>query len=100
MTEEIEKYEPAYKLKDPVVFEDIEVTEININLESLKAADLDKAESIYNAKKYKANVMELSKKYNIVVAHLATDLPLEFFDQLSARDYQQIYMKVLGFLNA
>lgn len=100
MTEEIEKYEPLYTLKDPINFDGEPVTELHLDLEALKAADIDKAEQIFNSKKYKAPVMELSKKYNIIVAHLSCDYPLELFDQLSARDYQQVFMKVMGFLNA
>ena len=98
--EEIEKYEPLYTLKNPIEFEGETVSELRLDLESLKASDIDKAEQIFNAKKYKAPVMELSKKYNIIVAHLSCDMPLEFFDKLSARDYQQIFMRVMGFLNA
>ena len=98
--EEIEKFEPLYTLKNPIEFDGELVSELNLNLEALMASDIDKAEQIFNAKKYKAPVMEMSKKYNIIVAHLSCDYPIEFFDQLSARDYQQIYLKVMGFLNA
>ena len=100
MAEAIEKYEPTYTLKDPIEFEGKTVSELLLDLESLKAADIDKAEQIFNSKKYSAPIMELSKKYNIIVAHLSCDQPLEFFDQLSARDYQKVFMKVMGFLNA
>ena len=100
MTEEIEKYEPLYTLKDPINFDGDLVSELKLDLEALKSADIDKAEQIFNAKKYKAPVMEMSKKYNIIVAHLSCDYPIEFFDQLSARDYQQIFLKVMGFLNS
>ena len=89
MTEEIEKYDPLYTLKNPINFDGELVSELKLDLEALMASDIDKAEQIFNA-----------KKYNIIVAHLSCDYPIEFFDQLSARDYQQIYLKVMGFLNA
>lgn len=95
-----EKYNLIYTLKTPINFEGEEVTEILIDLEPLKAKDLKKAEAIFRASGEQAPLMELSKTYNIIIAHLASGQPLEFFDELSARDYQQIHMKVANFLNA
>ena len=89
-----------FKLLDTVNFDGEEVTEIELNLEKLKASDIDEAEEICRKLKVNAPVIELSKKYSVAVAHVATKLPIELFNSLSGRDYQRLHFAVSSFLNA
>ena len=91
-----------YVLTKPIKIDGETVTEINMDLESLSAIDLEKAERIARgllAKKESMNVPETNKKYQICVAAKAAGLPVTVLrDNLSGKDYTQICLMVMNFL--
>jgi len=88
-------------LSKPITFDGKQITEVNLDLDGLSVADLEKAERITRSllkKRETAGVIELNKKYQINIAALASGIPYDAFRMMSAKDYTQIGLLVQNFL--
>ena len=87
------------KFKDPYVFEGETHEGIELNLDDLKGADLEKAQEIIAIqKKRSGGVPELSKAYCAQVAAMSAKVPSEFIRGLPAREYIKVTLEVQNFL--
>lgn len=89
-----------YRLIKPIQFDGETIEEINLELDSLKGNDLLLVERQFLAMGDQNQAMmlkELSKEYQVVVAARAAKLPVEFFQEISAKDFSRITMQVQNF---
>lgn len=83
------------KLSKPFTFEDETYHEIDLTgLAELSTADLCQAQRQYNMGANVSTVPEMDVNYCILLAQKASKLPLEFFQQLPARDGMRVRMAV------
>ena len=90
-----------HKLMKPIDFEGQKITEINMDLDSLSAADLERCEKEARrlmAKGESVGLLENNKKYQCCVAAKASGLPLPAIRALGAQDYTLVCMLVFNFL--
>lgn len=86
------------KFNKPYEFEGKEYTEVDLSgLENLKARDLSEAEKIFVSSGNVAVVNEMSVGYACIIASKATKLPIEFFEQLPAKESVKVKNVVTGF---
>lgn len=89
------------KLRKPYTFEGTEYTEIDMsNLENMTGRDMS-AVSKYVTKKNKGInpvTVEMSLEYAQAMATRVTKMPIEFFENLPARDCAELKGLVVGFL--
>lgn len=79
------------KFKNPVKFEGKEIKEVDLNsLEKLKTPDLIAAEKQYIQEGNYSAQPETTVGYTRIIAEKATNLPLEFFDNLSIKQIIKI----------
>lgn len=79
------------KFKKPVKFEGKEIKEVDLSgLEKLKTPDLIAAEKQYTQEGNFSAQPETTVGYTRIIAEKVTDLPLEFFDQLNAKQIIKI----------
>ena len=87
------------RLKKPYMFEGTEYKEIDLSgLEELTTMDLKLADKMYNATGTFALVKETDVTYCTIIAHLATKMPIEFFDNLPAHEGFMVKTRITGFL--
>ena len=89
-----------YKLSMPIEFDGEKITEINMDLEGLSAADLEKAERqarMLLAKKESMHVPETNKKYLSCVASRAAGVKYDLIRALRGKDYTQLCLLVQNF---
>jgi len=90
-----------YKLTRVINFEGTEIKEISMDLEGLSVDDLEKAEKIVKmqqGKKGSSLLLEFNKKYHMALASRASNIHIEAFRLLSAKDYTGISLVVQDFL--
>lgn len=90
-----------YVLSTPVEFDGETVTEINMDLESLSAGALERAEKqarMMLGKKEQMHVPETNKKYLSCVAAKAAGAKVDLIKSLSGKDYTQVCLLVQNFL--
>ena len=93
---------PIYKLRKTFTFEGEEYKEFDIScLDDLSRKDIDTALNLWSVSKKRRGDNFISDfNYYMIVLSIATSKPLEIFDNLGGRDYQQLSLRVMGFLNA
>ena len=85
----------------PFNFEGKEYKEVDLsNIENLATKDLIEADKIFNNTGQVALMNEMATGYTCIIASKATELPIEFFENLPAREGLKVKNKVMGFLNA
>ena len=90
--------ERILKLKKPLNFEGKEYIEIDLSgLDDLTARQLKEADKLVDISQRMLTMKEVTLDYACVVAHIATHLPLEFFDQLRAADAVSLRLMVVQF---
>lgn len=108
MTKKIQKEENEVKtvsflvkLPRPQEFEGKTYSEIDLSgLEDLTTADLAKAEKLFIQLGHTDPMKEFNTQFCMIVAHLATELPFEFFNALKIPNATAIKAVVSGFLYA
>lgn len=86
------------KLICPVKFEDIEKTELVLDLDGLTGDDLCDAEAEMQASGVVPIMLDTSKRYMMFVAAKAAGVPVEVIRRLKAPDASKITLIVQGFL--
>lgn len=86
------------KLKATVKFEDIEKSELVLDLDALTGDDLAAAEAEMQASGAIAIMADTSKRYLMHVAAKAAGVPVEFIRRLKAPDATKVTMEVQNFL--
>jgi hypothetical protein len=99
MSKEVKKDNPLIiELSKPIKFEDKTVEKIDLTgLESLKTSDLIELEKQFNLDGNFSSQPEASVAYARLVSNRVTDLPLEFFDQLGAKNIIKVKTAVMNF---
>lgn len=88
------------KLISPVKFEDIERSELVLDLDSLTGEDLAQAEAEMQASGEVPVFADTSKRYMMYVGARAAHVPVELIKRLKARDASAVTLAVQGFLMA
>jgi hypothetical protein len=82
----------------PYMFETVTYKEIDLSkLDDLTTDDLMNAERIYNRSGGTAINPETSLLYSVILAHLASDMPIEFFGKLPAKESFKLKREVYNF---
>lgn len=82
----------------PYTFECEQYKEIDLSrLDDLTTDDLLTAERIYIKAGGSALNPETSLLYSVILAHIASDVPLEFFGQLPAKESMKIKKEIFSF---
>lgn len=68
-------------------------------LNDLKTADLIEADAQFSAEGQFAVMNEMTTGYSMIVAAKVTDLPIEFYHSLPAKEGMKVKATVMGFLN-
>jgi hypothetical protein len=86
--------------KAPYHFEEKEYDGIDLDLESLRGSDLERAQEIITASRKRTGsaIPELSKVYCAQVAALAAKVSAEMISGLPVREYVKVTMEVQNFL--
>lgn len=109
MTTEAEATKPAeekpvnagrqvIKLSAPVKYEDRELSEIVLDLDSLTGDDLASAEAEMQLAGVVPVMVDTSKRYMMHVAAKAAGVPVELIGRLKAPDATKVTLAVQGFL--
>lgn len=95
-----DKVDNVVKLSKIYHFEDRDIEEIDLTgLEDLTGAMSQKIESLY--RKTTKNISaqpEITLDYAMATASILTDLPVEFFRQISSKDLTKIKSRIINFL--
>lgn len=95
-------------MKDPIVkfsktyeFEGARISEVDLSgIETLTAEDMFKAQQNLMIQNHISVQLESDPKYCILIASYATELPSEFFNQLSIKDATKVKNKVSAYFFA
>jgi hypothetical protein len=91
--------DPVVTFAKPFKFEDKEYTKIDLSaVGELSGARLAQLEKLFYKTGNQAPVVELSMAYAMFVAMSSTDQPLEFFEQLPAKEATKVKFVVMDFL--
>lgn len=82
----------------PVTFEDVEYTELDLDLESLKGEDVADAERDWTAAGNFAAIPSISTSFCALIAARASKQPIEMIKALPAREYTKLCQAVSNFL--
>lgn len=86
--------------KKPHMYEGKEYEKVDLKgLDTLTTADLIEADNQFSAEGQFAMVNEMTTGYSIIVAAKVTDLPIEFYRSLPAKEGMKIKGIVMTFLN-
>jgi hypothetical protein len=86
------------KFDKPYQFEKAEYTEIDLSgMESLTAKDLIAADKMFMQNGQVPLMSEMSLGYACIIAHKASQKPIEFFENFPARDAVKLKNMVTGF---
>ena len=83
-----------------VEFEGTEYEELELDLESLKGKDISAAKKQWQKAGNAAAAVTMDIDFCIHVATMACDQPIEFFNELPAKEYNKVYAEVFSFLNS
>lgn len=99
MSKKVKKDNPLIiELSKSIKFEDKTIEKIDLTgLESLKTSDLIELEKQFNLDGNFSSQPEASVAYARLVSNRVTDLPLEFFDQLGAKNIIKVKTAVMNF---
>lgn len=86
------------KLSAPVKYEDIERSELVLDLDGLTGDDLANAEAEMQLAGIVPVMVDTSKRYMMYVAAKAAGVPVEFIRKLKASDATKVTLAVQGFL--
>jgi hypothetical protein len=87
------------KFKNAYNFEGKEYDQVDLSgLENLKAKDLMEADKVFISSGDVAAMNEMNLKYNSIIAANVTKLPVEFFEELPAKEAIKVKNVVAGFL--
>jgi len=87
-----------YVFSKPYVFEDEEVKEIEIDLESMKGSDVAAAKKEFSQEGQFSVLLANDPVFCMMLVARLTKRPKEFFDDLPGRDYLAISQEVQHFL--
>ncbi|WFR55355.1 phage tail assembly protein [Anaerocolumna sp. AGMB13025] len=97
VTEELTKVR-VIKFKVPYTFECTDYKEIDLSgLDNLTTDDLLQAETLYLRTGGTSINPETTILYSMILAHIASDKPLEFFGKLPAKEAMKIKREVYSF---
>lgn len=82
----------------PYVFEDEEVKEIEIDLDSLKGSDIEAAKKEFSKEGHFSAILGADPVFCMMLAARLTKRPKEFFDDLPGKDYLAISQEIQNFL--
>lgn len=82
----------------PYVFEDEEVKEIEIDLESLKGSDIAAAKKEFSQEGHFSVMLASDPVFCMMLAARLTKRPKEFFEDLPGKDYLAISQGIQNFL--
>lgn len=85
-------------LKKPFDYEGTLYTEIKLDLDSLTGKDMISAEAEARVMGDRTVMLEASKTYHMIVAAKAAKLPVDFFEQLPAKEFTRVTAHVQNFL--
>jgi len=86
------------KLSAPVKFEDLERSELVLDLDGLTGDDLASAEAEMQLAGIVPVMVDTSKRYMMYVAAKAAGVPVELIGKLKAADATKVTLAVQGFL--
>jgi hypothetical protein len=86
------------KLSAPMKFEDIEKTELVLDLDGLTGDDLATAEAEMQTAGVIPVFADTSKRYLMYVAARAAGVPVEFIKRMKAPDVAKVTLEVQNFL--
>ena len=89
-----------YTFKKPYEFEEVTYTEIEYDLESLTGADISAAKRQYATAGNFSPMPTTDLDFCAFILAKATKQPIEFFNEMPARDYCAITQTVVNFLMA
>lgn len=96
---EKEKKDGKIRLSKPYQFEGKTYQEIDLSgLEKMKVSDMIEAEKMLSRQGSYYAVQEASMEYCCFLAAKATELPIEFFENLTAADGKEVKNVVRSFL--
>lgn len=87
-----------YKFKNTYTFEGQEYDFINLDLDGMTGKDMSQAKREWTAQGNFSAVITADMDFAICVAAKASKLPIEFFEQLPAREYAKVAQEVTNFL--
>lgn len=90
-----------FTLLKPITFQGKEIKEISLDLAALTGMDMIAAEREFIRSmpdNERVALKELSKEYQTLVAARASNMPVEFFDQLGLKDFSRVTIGVQRFL--
>lgn len=87
------------QLSNPYDFEGETIEVIDLSgIEDLRTKDIRKIDKIFTRMGYNPALCGITLEYAMLVAHKVSELPLEFLDNLKAKDTMQVKAKVMAFL--
>lgn len=86
-----------YKFSKPYKFEEKEYTEIEFDLDGVSGWMIEKATRLYRRGGGLASVPYLDGEFCMQILNDVTNMPLEFFKGLPAKDYCALNMAVTNF---
>lgn len=87
-----------HTFKEPVNFEGVEYTELDLELESLKGSDISEAKREWAAAGNFSPVPASDLDFCAIVAARASKQPLEMIMDLPAKEYTKLCQSVSNFL--
>lgn len=86
------------ELSKPLHYKDTELSELDIDLDSLTGRDLIDIEDALQAKGKRINAWEMSRSFLIAVAAKGAHLPAEVLEATTISDFTKITGEVISFL--
>lgn len=86
-----------YELSKPYEFEGKVYEEIELDLESLKGSDMSAVKKQFTAMGHRSMAPVFDADYCALVAARASKLPIEFFNEMPAKDYVEVTATVTNF---
>lgn len=88
------------KFKKTHEFEGKQYEQVDLNqLNDLKTADLIEADAQFSAEGQFAVMNEMTTGYSMIIAAKVTQLPIEFYHSLPAKEGMKVKQVVMSFLN-
>lgn len=89
-----------YEFKRPYEFEEVTYTELEYDLDSLTGADISAAKRQYASAGNFSPLPTTDADFCVYILARVTKKPIEFFNEMPARDYCSITQQVSNFLMA
>ena len=92
-----------FKLSKPLVYEDYNLTEINLKLDSLTAAMSEEADCEYEERGWRPDnsegTKEADRRYAFLIAVKTSGIPREVLNNLTVDDYYAVVYRTMTFLS-